>query len=149
MRTRGPAAVGAEVRAPRERRAALAPHAAAARCGGDQRVELVQPLVECDEVCAPLRHELDAEPVPAEHLEDDSAQVADPILPFAQQRAPLALQRRRMVGASRRLAGGGARAITAERPQACHRPPNLANWAPPLGGAVPQAPRRITPNPPR
>ena len=110
-------AVAAEVGAPGKRGTALAPRAAAAS-RRQQGVELLEALLERDEVGAALGYELDAKPVPPEHLEDEAAEVADPLLALAQERSLLALERRGIGGASRRLASGGARApASAEGPR--------------------------------
>jgi hypothetical protein len=64
------------VRAPRERRTALASRPAR-RCGGEERVDLVDAVVERGESPAALGHQLDAKSVETEHLVDDPAEVAD------------------------------------------------------------------------
>jgi hypothetical protein len=99
-------AVGAEVRAPGERRTAFAPEA----------------LVERNKVGAALGHQFHAEPISSEHLEDQAPEIADALLSLAQQRPVLAFERRGLGGTARRLTSGGARAPTsAERPERCHQ----------------------------
>jgi hypothetical protein len=104
--------------------------AAARHRRGEQRVELREPLLEADELRAPVDEEILAELVPPVHLEDEAAEVAQPALAELQERAPLAAElscgrqraanragsrRRRLLG---RLAVGGA----SETRQARHQP---------------------------
>src|SRR5205085_6447789 len=94
--TDGAAAVGAEVRAPEDRCAALAARSAPGNAprGGcvEESVELEQPLLERGEIGAPLVDEVVPEALLPVHLEHEPAEVADPLLAQAQERAPLAAE---------------------------------------------------------
>jgi hypothetical protein len=82
------------VRAPRKRRPARAPQTPAR--SRQQRVELLEPLVDGNEVGAALGYQLHAEPVASEHLEDESAEIANALFSLAQQRALLTFEHRWM-----------------------------------------------------
>ena len=85
-RRRRPAAVGAEVRSPHEgctARAARRRSGPAQRDRGrKERLELLQPLVECGQLLAALDQEILAELIPAKHLQHEPAEIAQPL--FAQ-----------------------------------------------------------------
>jgi hypothetical protein len=78
-----------------DRRAALAPHRGVAARARDQRRDLVEAFFERQQLGAALRHELDPETIAAEHLEHEPAQIANALLAFVQQQAPLAPERLR------------------------------------------------------
>ena len=92
-----------------------APHSQrrpASRRGGEERVDLVDAVVERGERPAALGHELDAEPVEPEHLVDDPAEVAHELLALTDEGAALALERagRGARGAVQPSCGNGQRA---------------------------------------
>lgn len=91
-----PTAVRAEVCTPDEGRAAFASRrrrgAARGNRDGEERVELLQPLVECDQLVAPLDEQVLPELVPAVHLQHQAAEIAEPVLPDAQERSSLATE---------------------------------------------------------
>jgi hypothetical protein len=111
------------VRAPDDRRAA------GASCrrrgsshryrGREQRVELLQTLVERDQLVAPLDEQVLAELVAAKHLEHQPTEIAQALLAHTQERAALAAELAGMgEGAARRAlrprARGSASALAAE-----------------------------------
>ena len=79
--------------APDDRSAASAPgrrrRAAGGHGCGEERVQLLQPLVEGDELVAALDQQVLAELVAPEHLQHQAAEIAEPFLARAQQCAPL------------------------------------------------------------
>src|SRR4029453_5667934 len=95
------AAVGTEVRAPHNRRAACTTRcrrgAARADGGREEGFELLDPVVERDELVTTLDQQVLAELVAPEHLQHQSAKIAQPLLPHAQQCSALLPE----------LAGGG------------------------------------------
>ena len=109
----GPAALGAELRAPEDRRSALAAgggaDAAARHGGGEQGVELGEPLLEADELRAAVDEQVLAELVAAVHLEDEAAEVAEARLAELEEGAALAAELSWGGSARRtaRAAGGG------------------------------------------
>jgi hypothetical protein len=90
---RGPAAIGAEVGAPDERGAAGAAGRRSGSPDGDrsreQCVQLLQPLVERDQLVAPLDEQILAELVAPEHLQHQPAEVAQALLANPEQGATL------------------------------------------------------------
>ena len=77
-----------------------APHAQRAGSGGvherpEQRVDCRQLVVDLEQFLAALAHQVLAEMVPTEHLEQQSAEIAQPFLAELEQRAPLAAQHAR------------------------------------------------------
>ena len=94
---RGAAAVRAEVRAAEDRGAALALDRGDAprdhRPGGDDRVELVDPLLDREHLGAARVEQRVAPVVPPRHLDGEAADVAHLELPDAGQLAPLPLRR--------------------------------------------------------
>src|SRR3954454_19310268 len=105
------AAVGAEMRAPRHRRSALAgPRGTTSvRDCRQHRVELVQAVFERGDLAALLDQEVVAEGRTPIHLEREPAEVANPLLPGLQDRAALAAQgsRRGRAAHERRDGSGG------------------------------------------
>src|SRR5207253_6101581 len=98
----------------------------------EQLVEVVQPLLDADDLGRLLVDEVLAEPILAVHLQDEPAEVADPLLAQPHERAPLAAQlarrRQRSPARGRRLLvllrgrlGAHAQAVDERR----HRRPNL------------------------
>ena len=111
---RRPAAVGAEVRAPGQRRAALAASGrdATPRCR-KHLVELVQPRVQAEELVAALGEQVLAEAVLPVHLEHQAAEIAQPLVAGALDGAPFAADhaRRRQCTARRGGMRGSAEAV--------------------------------------
>jgi hypothetical protein len=99
--------VRAEVRAAGERSSASTPRhpadAAGGGCRGDEnRVELVNPLLDGHDVGAALEQELGPEAVAPVHLEREPADVANAFLTPAHERAALASQPARLRNALER-----------------------------------------------
>ncbi len=122
LRADGTTAVLAKMRSPGDRRAAIAAWFAACR-RGERCLDLLDPTVDCHERLAPLRDDFHTEPVKAEHLVDQTPEVADELLALPRQRTAFALQSRggRAPGRSCAIIRG-----TAERPRICHAA-NLAD----------------------
>src|SRR5204862_4657269 len=96
----GPSAVRAEMRPPDDRRAARAPRGRGRPPGRnsrrEQRVELLEAVVECNELVAPLDQQVLAELVASVHLQHQPAEIAQALLANTPQRAPLAAELARM-----------------------------------------------------
>jgi hypothetical protein len=88
------------VRSGRDRGAARAARGrrgpARRHCRGEERVELLQPLIEREQLVAALDHEVLPELVPAEHLEHETAEITEPLFPRAEECPPFAPENARM-----------------------------------------------------
>jgi hypothetical protein len=104
----GAAAVSAEMRAPRDRRAAVAGRGCSARHGDrvEHRVKLVQALLERDDLAALLDQQLVPKVRASVHLERQPAEVADSLLARLDDDPSLAAQSSRRRGSSQRRGRG-------------------------------------------
>ncbi len=84
-----PATVGAEVRSPQEGCAARAARRRSGPAQGDrgreERLNLLQALVECSQLLAAIDEEILAELIPAKHLQHQAAEIAEPLFAQLQQ----------------------------------------------------------------
>src|SRR4051812_47145724 len=115
----GAAAVGAEMRAPDDRRTAFAAarrRPAAGRRGGQHRVELVQPGLEVGDVARVLAEQVFPELLAAVHLHREAAQVAQQLLSRLQDRATLTPECARRSGAPHGRCGWGSRSLLLATP---------------------------------
>jgi hypothetical protein len=118
------AAVGAEVGAPDEWSAAAAPNLGrAVPHDREERLELLEPAVDLDELSTAFGDEIVAKAVATVHLEDQAAKIPDALLAQLQQRSALAAQDT----GRRQRAPGRWRGRTARKAgeQRSHAPPRV------------------------
>src|SRR6185295_16981420 len=119
-----PAALGAELRAPEDRCAAFAARrrarAAEGHGGGEQGVELGQPLLELLELDAPVDEQVLPELVTPVHLEHEPTEVPQLLLPDDEEQPPLAaeLAGRRQRAPDRTARGRRCGCLIGRRPAA-------------------------------
>jgi hypothetical protein len=92
--------------------------------GRQKDVELSEPVIESDELCAAVDEQVLAELVPPVHLEHQAAKVAEPLLAQSQQRASVSAElarwgQRAPGRLARRLRRGSL--APQERPKTRHR----------------------------
>jgi hypothetical protein len=141
-------AVRAEVRAADDGRAACASGRGCGTAGSrghrEERVELLQPLVEREELVAPVDEEVLPELVAPVHLDHQPAQVAQPLLPRSQEGAPLAAEDARVRQRPPCRTGRRSRSALAGASEA-GEPRHARNVATGPGGSGPAGGRAASP----
>jgi hypothetical protein len=97
------------VRTPHERRTAGAARRRGGSARGDdgreERVQLLEPLVERDQLVTALDQKRITEKVAAEHLQHQAAEITEALLPHTQKRSPLTAELARVGQRPARRAG--------------------------------------------